>query len=82
MIDVYMERFEHPYLFALIPIGGILLALSATASVMLSDTWAGFLALYAMVMLILCVIGYGGIITIAYGTEFLRQWRIHRSDFD
>ncbi|WP_137288422.1 hypothetical protein [Natronorubrum halophilum] len=82
MIEAYTERFEHPYLLSLVPIAGLLLALSAVAEVAEVHTVAGFLALYAMVALIICVIGYVAIYSLAYSTEVLRQWRTRRSGLE
>lgn len=82
MVEAYTERFEHPYLLSLVPVAGLLLALSTVAEVAGVHTVAGFLALYAMVALIVCVIGYGGIYFLAYSTEVLRQWRIRRSGLE
>lgn len=82
MIDAYTERFEHPYLLALVPVAGLLFALSAAAEVAGINTVAGFLALYAMVALIICAVGYVGIYSLSYSTEVLRQWRIRRSDLE
>lgn len=78
MIDVYMERLDHPYLFALVPVAAVLFGLSVVAHLFSADTWAGFLVLYSVVMLILCGIGYGTMFSFAYSTEALRQWRVKR----
>ena len=78
MIDVYMEQFDHPYLFTLVPIAAVLIALAAVASAMGANVAAGFLTLYSAVMLIICGIGYAALIGFAYSTEALRQWRIKR----
>ncbi|RKD95554.1 hypothetical protein [Halopiger aswanensis] len=82
MIDVYMEKFEHPYLLALVPIACVLFTFAVIASVLGANTWAGFLALYTMAVLIICVIGHIAVYTIAYSTEVLRQWRIRRSKLE
>lgn len=82
MIDAFTERFEHPYLFALVPAAGVLLGLAVGADVTGADFAAGFLTLYAMVALIVCTVGYLGIYSLAYSTEVLRQWRIRRSGFE
>ncbi|SDK55190.1 hypothetical protein [Natronorubrum texcoconense] len=82
MIDAYTDRFDHPYLLALVPVAGVLLGLSAVAEIAGINSVAGFLALYAMVALIICVIGYAALYTLAYSTEVLRQWRISRSDLE
>lgn len=78
MIDVYKDRLDHPYLFALVLIGAVLFGLAAVASTMGANMWAGFLTLYAVVMLIICSVGYAALIAFAYSTEMLRQWRIKR----
>lgn len=78
MIDVYMDRFEHPYLLLLLPIAAILLGLSAVAE---SAGWysgAGFLVLYAMVAVIICLIGYGAFFLLKASTQGLRWWRYRR----
>ncbi len=77
-----MQRFEHPYLLALVPIAAGLLGLSALAQSLGSYQAAGFLALYAMVAMIICTIGYGAIITLTYSTQKLQEWRIGRSGMD
>lgn len=82
MIDVYKERFEHPYLLALVPLAGVLFVIAVAADAIGSNRVAGFMTLYAMGMLIMCTIGYIGLISLAYSTEFLRQWRIRRSDLE
>ncbi|NGM69805.1 hypothetical protein G6M89_12435 [Natronolimnobius sp. AArcel1] len=82
MIDVYMERFEHPYLFALIPAAGVFFAAAVGATAIGSDFVAGFLSLYASVMLVLCALGYGTIALFSFSTKYLRQWRINRSGFE
>lgn len=82
MIDVYMDRFEHPYLLALVPVACILFVCAVAASTLGYDSAAGFLALYTMVALIICLIGYVAIYALAYSTEVLRQWRIRRSDLE
>lgn len=74
-----MERFEHPYLLALVPIAAALLGLSAVAQSLGSYQAAGFLALYSMVAIIICAIGYTAIITLKYSTQKLQEWRIGRS---
>lgn len=82
MLDVYMQRFEHPYLLALVPIAMGLLGLSAIAQTLGSYQVAGFLALYAMVATIICVIGYTAIISLKYSAQKLQEWRIGRSGMD
>ncbi|GAB7018303.1 hypothetical protein [Halostagnicola bangensis] len=82
MIDEYMEQFEHPYLFALIPAAVVFLAMAVVASSIGSDFAAGFLTLYASVMLVLCGLGYATLLLFAFSTQYLRQWRIRRSDFE
>lgn len=79
MLDVYMQRFEHPYLLALVPIAMGLLGLSAVAQTLGSYQAAGFLALYSMVALIICTIGYVALFTLTYSTQKLQEWRIGRS---
>lgn len=82
MIDVYMERFEHPYLFALVPITGLLIGVAAIAELLGSHVVAGFVTLYGMVTLIICLLGYLGLYSLAYSTEALRQWRIRNSEIE
>lgn len=82
MIDVYKERFEHPYLFALVPAAGVFFAVAVGASTIGSHYLAGFLSLYASVMLILCGLGYMTLSLFAFTTKYLRQWRIRRSGFE
>lgn len=77
-----MRRFEHPYLLALVPIAAALLGLSALAQSLGSYQAAGFLALYAMVALIICTIGYAAIFTLKFGTQKLQEWRIGRSEMN
>ncbi|WP_263019694.1 hypothetical protein [Natronobiforma cellulositropha] len=79
MLDVYMERFEHPYLLALVPIAGVLLGLGVVAETAGYNTVSGFLGLYTMVLLIICLIGYIGLFSLKYSTQVLRRWRIRNS---
>lgn len=82
MIDVYMERFEHPYLLALVPVAGVLLGLGLVAELLAFHMVAGFLGLYAMVALIICLIGYFGFVSLRFSTQALRRWRIRDSDYN
>lgn len=79
MLDVYMEQLEHPYLFALVPIAGLLVGVAAIAEVIGATTVAGFLTLYGMVALIICAVGYLGLYSLAYSTAALQRWRIRNS---
>ncbi len=80
MLDLYMKRFEHPYLLALIPTAAGLLGLSTVAEITGLNQVAGFLVLYAMVALIICSIGYIALQTLKYSTQALHQWRMGRSE--
>ncbi|MEY7848519.1 hypothetical protein AB7C87_04865 [Natrarchaeobius sp. A-rgal3] len=88
MIDTYMDRFEHPYLFTLVPVAGLLLVLGVIVDVTgiagprYTNFIAGFLALYAVVALIICALGYVALYSISFTTEALRQWRIDRSELE
>lgn len=82
MLDVYVKRFEHPYLLALVPIAALLLGLSAFSELLGSHQIAGFLALYSVAALIICVIGYSGLISLELSTRVVRQWRYRRSGTD
>lgn len=78
MIDVYMEQFDHPYLFTLVPVAAVFFGLAVVASSMGANLAAGFLTLYSAVALIICFFGYAALGAFAYSTEALRQWRIKR----
>lgn len=78
MIDVYMDRFEHPYLLTLLPIAAVLLGLSAMVEAAGMGTWSGFLVLYAMVAVIICLIGYSAFFLLKASTRGLRWWRFRR----
>ncbi|WP_227378715.1 hypothetical protein [Haladaptatus halobius] len=79
MIDVYMEYFEHPYLFSLFPITLFLFAIGFAAQTAGLVKAAGFLGLYAMVTIILFVLGYTGFYSLRYGGRALRWWRKQQS---
>ena len=79
MIDVYLERLEHPYLFSLLPITVLLLALGFVAQTLGVNKVAGFLGLYAMVAIILWFMGYFAFYSLKYGGRTLRWWRMKRS---
>ena len=76
MIDTYVERFEHPYLFALVPVGAVLFGLALVAHGVGWDFGAGFLTLYAIVMFVICSIGYLAFASLKFTTQGLRWWRI------
>lgn len=79
MIDVYKERFEHPYLLMLVPAAGILLGLAIVMEVLEFHMAAGFLALYSMVALIILTIGYIALYTLKYSTAGVQWWRMRDS---
>lgn len=79
MIDVYMEQFEHPYLFTLLPIMISLFALSFVAQSLGKNMIAGFLALYAMIAIIVWLLGYVAFYSLGYGRQALQWWRIRKS---
>lgn len=79
MIDVYMEYFEHPYLFSLLPITLLLFAVGFAAQTAGLVKVAGFLGLYAMVTIILFMLGYTGFYSLRYGGRVLRWWRVRQS---
>lgn len=82
MIDSYVERFEHPYLFTLVPIACLLFGLAFVADAIGWDFRAGFLALFAIVALIDCLIGYLAFGTLKFTTQTLRWWRIRSLEDD
>lgn len=79
MIDVYMEQFEHAYLFSLFPITAVLFVLSFLTQLLGQNMIAGFLALYAMVTIIVWLLGYTGFYSLRYGGQALRWWRMRTS---
>ena len=79
MIDVYMECFEHPYLFTLLPITALLFATGFVAELLDVNKVAGFLGLYAMIALLLWLLGYLAFYSLQYGEQTLRWWRIRQS---
>ena len=78
MIDVYMDRLEHPYLFSLLPITLLLFALGFVTEAVGFPRVAGFMGLYAMVAIILFAIGYFGFYSLRFGGEALRWWRVRK----
>lgn len=76
MIDVYMDRLEHPYLFSLLPIMFLLFALGFVAQAAGFAKVAGFLGLYGMVAIILFGIGYVGFYSLRFGGQALQWWRV------
>lgn len=82
MIDTYLERFNHPYLFTLVPIGCLLFALAIGADAMGMTTRSAFLGLYAIVMVIICTIGYLAFGTLRFATQTLAWWRIRNGGRD
>lgn len=79
MIDVYMDYIDHPYLFSLLPITLLLFALGFVAQVVGLVKVAGFLGLYAMISIILFVLGYLAFYSLHYGGRTLRWWRVRQS---
>lgn len=76
MIGAYVERFEHPYLFSLLPITVLLFALAVVADQLGWDAVAGFLALYSVIAVFVWVLGYAAFYLLRYGNRALRWWRV------
>lgn len=79
MIDVYMDNLEHPYLFSLLPITFLLFVIGFVAQTAGLVKVAGFIGLYAMVTIILFVLGYSAFYVLQYGGRTLRWWRMRHS---
>lgn len=78
MIDVYMERFEHPYLLTLVPVAVLLFLLSVIAELGGMHMAAGFLVLYGVNALIILLFGYAVYFGLKVSTQKIRRFRIRR----
>lgn len=78
MIDVYMERFEHPYLLTLVPVAVLLFLLSVIAELLGMHMAAGFLVLYGVNAIFILLFGYAVYFALKVSTQKIRWFRIRR----
>ncbi|GAB6878187.1 hypothetical protein JCM17823_04610 [Halorubrum gandharaense] len=90
MLDVYMERFEHPYLLSLVPLAGLLFVCGMLVEILFvagmvtviegADLVAGFFGLFMAVLLIICSLGYFALYTMKFSTDAIHRWRVRDSE--
>lgn len=74
--SAYVERFDHPFVFALLPTAVVFLAVSAAGEVSGWNRTAGFLALFAIKFVFLWSLAYASFYGLGYAQRFVEYWRV------